>query len=140
MLNSCQIGSRFFTFINLLLLLFFPNLTSLPISSYHRNLYLPSLKGLACAPQITLSSAMELDHLLHKAINLVLTPLVFAIICLILPFLIIFRLVVSISSRFSSENMARKVVLITGASSGIGEVDPNPTIHYPSSLLGFLSF
>ncbi|RVW32015.1 11-beta-hydroxysteroid dehydrogenase 1B [Vitis vinifera] len=64
---------------------------------------------------------MELDHLLHKAINLVLTPLVFAIICLILPFLIIFRLVVSISSRFSSENMARKVVLITGASSGIGE-------------------
>ncbi|KAJ9709910.1 hypothetical protein PVL29_001409 [Vitis rotundifolia] len=64
---------------------------------------------------------MELDHLLHKAINLVLTPLVFAIICLILPFLIIFRLVVSISSRFSSENMAGKVVLITGASSGIGE-------------------
>lgn len=70
-------------------------------------------------------SAMELNAFHHKAINLVVTPLLFAVLSIVLPFLLTFRLLVSVISRFSRENVAGKVVLITGASSGIGEVDSN---------------
>lgn len=65
---------------------------------------------------------MVINHLTHECLNLVLTPLVLILLPLILPLLIIFRLLLSIFRRFFSENMSGKVVLITGASSGIGEV------------------
>ncbi|XP_010253812.1 PREDICTED: 11-beta-hydroxysteroid dehydrogenase 1B-like [Nelumbo nucifera] len=58
---------------------------------------------------------------LHKLImNLVVPPVGLIILCLTLPLLLIYRFIRSILT-FSSQNIAGKVVLITGASSGIGE-------------------
>nr|DAD35859.1 TPA_asm: hypothetical protein HUJ06_006499 [Nelumbo nucifera] len=60
--------------------------------------------------------------LIHQLLNLVLPPISLIILCVSIPLLLIFRLVrCIIQSIFISENLTGKVVLITGASSGIGE-------------------
>ncbi|XP_010241532.1 PREDICTED: 11-beta-hydroxysteroid dehydrogenase 1B-like [Nelumbo nucifera] len=59
--------------------------------------------------------------LVQKLLNLVLPPVSLFILSLALPILFIFRILNYILTSFSSENITRKVVLITGASSGIGE-------------------
>ncbi|WJZ81737.1 hypothetical protein VitviT2T_001560 [Vitis vinifera] len=64
---------------------------------------------------------MDLNYLIHKSMSLVIIPLVLVSLCWILPLLFLFRLIFSFFQFFSQENMAGKVVLITGASSGIGE-------------------
>ncbi|KAK9108534.1 hypothetical protein Syun_024545 [Stephania yunnanensis] len=61
---------------------------------------------------------MELVHLL---MNLIVPPIVLSAIVVIWPFYFVYKIVVSVTKAFSMEDMAGKVVLITGASSGIGE-------------------
>ncbi|XP_042484415.1 11-beta-hydroxysteroid dehydrogenase A-like [Macadamia integrifolia] len=59
--------------------------------------------------------------LIHKFLNLVLPPITILAICFMLPFLSIFRFVNCILGYLFPENLNGKVVLITGASSSIGE-------------------
>ncbi|KAJ4973994.1 hypothetical protein NE237_007168 [Protea cynaroides] len=58
---------------------------------------------------------------IHKLLNLVLPPITVLAICFMLPLLSIFKFTNFILRYLFPENMKRKVVLITGASSGIGE-------------------
>ncbi|KAJ4974654.1 hypothetical protein NE237_007828 [Protea cynaroides] len=60
-------------------------------------------------------------QLIHKLLNLVLPPITVFAICLMLPFLSIFKVVNFIFRYLFPENIKGKVVLITGSSSGIGE-------------------
>ncbi|KAI3852404.1 hypothetical protein MKX03_018884 [Papaver bracteatum] len=61
--------------------------------------------------------------LIHKFLNLFIPPIIFIILCIIAPPYYLFKLLNSILNKplFFIENMAGKVVLVTGASSGIGE-------------------
>ncbi|XP_026408337.1 11-beta-hydroxysteroid dehydrogenase 1B-like [Papaver somniferum] len=61
--------------------------------------------------------------LIHKILNLFIPPIIFIILCIITPPYYLFKLLNSILIKplFFVENMAGKVVLVTGASSGIGE-------------------
>ncbi|KAI3852405.1 hypothetical protein MKX03_018885 [Papaver bracteatum] len=61
--------------------------------------------------------------LIHKILNLIIPPIVFVILCIIAPPYYLFKLLNSILIKplFLVEDMAGKVVLVTGASSGIGE-------------------
>ncbi|XP_052184273.1 11-beta-hydroxysteroid dehydrogenase 1A-like [Diospyros lotus] len=64
---------------------------------------------------------MDADRLIHTLIYVMVVPLVFLCLCFILPPFFIVRSILSILSHPSSESLQGKVVLITGASSGIGE-------------------
>ncbi|XVF08667.1 hypothetical protein REPUB_Repub07fG0022500 [Reevesia pubescens] len=59
--------------------------------------------------------------LIHKFLNIVAPSLTFFSLCFCLPPYYLFKFFLSILSSIFSENLAGKVVLITGASSGIGE-------------------
>jgi NADPH:quinone reductase-like Zn-dependent oxidoreductase len=59
---------------------------------------------------------------IHKFLNIVAPPFTFFSICFLLPALFFYKFFLSILSSIFSENLSGKVVLITGASSGIGEV------------------
>ncbi|KAJ4974634.1 hypothetical protein NE237_007808 [Protea cynaroides] len=58
---------------------------------------------------------------IHMLLNLVLPPITVLAICLMLPFLSIFKFTNFILRSLFPENIKGKVVVITGASSGIGE-------------------
>nr|XP_009778660.1 PREDICTED: 11-beta-hydroxysteroid dehydrogenase 1B-like isoform X2 [Nicotiana sylvestris]XP_016503681.1 PREDICTED: 11-beta-hydroxysteroid dehydrogenase 1B-like isoform X2 [Nicotiana tabacum] len=60
-------------------------------------------------------------YFFHTLTTLLFTPLVLGTLCVIFPFFCIFRIVLFLYRLVVSENMKGKVVLITGASSGIGE-------------------
>ncbi|XP_057485376.1 11-beta-hydroxysteroid dehydrogenase 1A-like isoform X1 [Actinidia eriantha] len=64
---------------------------------------------------------MDRDFLIHAFINAIINPLLFISSCFILPPFFFFKFVGMIIRCFCSERMKGKVVLITGASSGIGE-------------------
>lgn len=66
-------------------------------------------------------------NLIHKFLNLVAPLFTFFSLCLFLPPFYLFKSFLSALSFIFSENVNGKVVLITGASSGIGEV--NPTLY-----------
>lgn len=59
--------------------------------------------------------------LIHKFLNLVASPFTFFSLCLFLPPFYAFKFFLSTLSSVFSESVEGKVVLITGASSGIGE-------------------
>lgn len=66
--------------------------------------------------------------LIHKLFNIVIPPVTLILISFLLPPFLIYKLFRSVTKRCKCvENVAGKVVLITGASSGIGEVC---LIHY----------
>ncbi|KAL6280869.1 hypothetical protein ACE6H2_017750 [Prunus campanulata] len=60
-------------------------------------------------------------NLIHKFLNLLAPPFTFFSLCLFLPPFYLFKSFLSVLSSIFSENVNGKVVLITGASSGIGE-------------------
>ncbi|OVA09594.1 Short-chain dehydrogenase/reductase SDR [Macleaya cordata] len=62
-----------------------------------------------------------MDLLIHKLMNLVLPPIIFVALCISIPPYLFLKFFYSILRTFSMEDMAGKVVLVTGASSGIGE-------------------
>ncbi|CAN4099161.1 unnamed protein product [Withania somnifera] len=62
-----------------------------------------------------------LVELIHKFLNLVAPPFTFFSLLLFLPPFQIFKFCLSILSTLFSEDVAGKVVIVTGASSGIGE-------------------
>ncbi|XP_040990763.1 11-beta-hydroxysteroid dehydrogenase A-like isoform X1 [Juglans microcarpa x Juglans regia] len=64
---------------------------------------------------------MALLDLIHKFLNVVAPPFTFFSLCLLLPPYSFFKLFLSFFNFIFSEDLAGKVVLITGASSGIGE-------------------
>ncbi|XP_052186709.1 11-beta-hydroxysteroid dehydrogenase 1A-like isoform X2 [Diospyros lotus] len=64
---------------------------------------------------------MDSDRLIHTLIFMMVAPLVFLSLCIILPLFFIVRSILAILTHSSSESLQGKVVLITGASSGIGE-------------------
>ncbi|XP_042482360.1 11-beta-hydroxysteroid dehydrogenase A-like [Macadamia integrifolia] len=60
-------------------------------------------------------------NLIQNLLNVVIPPITLVFIFLILPFLSVFKFIHFILRQLFPENMRGKVVLITGASSGIGE-------------------
>lgn len=60
--------------------------------------------------------------LIHSFLNLVAPPFTFFSLCLFLPPYLSYKFFISLLGIIFSENLEGKVVLITGASSGIGEV------------------
>ncbi|CAH2065081.1 unnamed protein product, partial [Thlaspi arvense] len=59
--------------------------------------------------------------MLNTVLNLLLPPLTIIFLFLFYPFYLLIKLVISLQKHLRFEDVARKVVLITGASSGIGE-------------------
>ncbi|KAJ4728819.1 11-beta-hydroxysteroid dehydrogenase [Melia azedarach] len=59
--------------------------------------------------------------LIHKFLNLVAPPFTFFSLCLFLPPFMCYKFFLSVFNSIFSEDVAGKVILITGASSGIGE-------------------
>lgn len=64
-------------------------------------------------------------ELIHAFLNLTAPPLTYFSLMLFLPPFQIFKFFLSILGTLFSEDISGKVVLITGASSGIGEVSPS---------------
>ncbi|XP_015170526.1 11-beta-hydroxysteroid dehydrogenase 1B-like [Solanum tuberosum] len=64
---------------------------------------------------------MASSYFVHTLISLFITPLVLIAFFAFFPFFCIFRIILFLCRLVVSENMKGKVVLITGASSGIGE-------------------
>ncbi|KAF8047439.1 hypothetical protein N665_3028s0001 [Sinapis alba] len=59
--------------------------------------------------------------MINTILNIFLPPLTIIFLFLFYPFYLLIKLVIRLYKHLSFENVARKVVLITGASSGIGE-------------------
>ncbi|XP_052187053.1 11-beta-hydroxysteroid dehydrogenase A-like [Diospyros lotus] len=64
---------------------------------------------------------MDADRLIHTLIYAIVLPVVVVCLCFTFPLFLIVRCILAILSCRSSESLKGKVVLITGASSGIGE-------------------
>lgn len=64
----------------------------------------------------------QLMELIHSFLNLVAPPFTFFSLCFFLPPFYAFKFFLSTLSSILSEDVSNKVVLITAASSGIGEV------------------
>lgn len=85
---------------------------------------------------------MELTHAL---LNLMLPPITAISILLILPAYLIFKLLNWIKKLTSVENVAGKVVVVTGAASGIGEVhyfyhsENNATLSFSQKSISYRS-
>lgn len=77
---------------------------------------------------------MASNYYFFHTLTILISPLVLGTLCVIFPFFCIFRIVLFLYRLVVSENMKGKVVLITGASSGIGEV------RRPISFPFFLPF
>ena len=60
--------------------------------------------------------------LIHKVLNIVLPPITLILLLLFFPYFLVSKFISRIKRSINSEKVAGKVVLITGASSGIGEV------------------
>ncbi|XP_024017758.1 11-beta-hydroxysteroid dehydrogenase-like 3 [Morus notabilis] len=60
-------------------------------------------------------------HLIQTFMNIAVPPIVLILLILFLPIYQVFKLIIFIKRSICSENVAGKVVLITGAASGIGE-------------------
>ncbi|PIA51028.1 hypothetical protein AQUCO_01100090v1 [Aquilegia coerulea] len=60
-------------------------------------------------------------ELIHLVMDIVLPPLLLIFVLMVLPPYVIYKLVITIIRMFTVEDLSGKVVLITGASSGIGE-------------------
>lgn len=61
-------------------------------------------------------------NILHTSLDILLPLVAILFFFLFYPFYLLIKLVIFLYKQFLSENVAGKVVLITGASSGIGEV------------------
>ncbi|KAL9338137.1 hypothetical protein Peur_069906 [Populus x canadensis] len=59
--------------------------------------------------------------LIHKVLNIVLPPITLILLLLFFPYFLVSKFISRIKRSINSEKVAGKVVLITGASSGIGE-------------------
>ena len=70
---------------------------------------------------LSFNKARAVD-LINKFLNIVAPPFTFFSICLLLPPTYFYKLFLSTLSFVFSESLSGKVLLITGASSGIGEV------------------
>ena len=87
--------------------------------SYYRSIDLSSyLQFLS----LSLSLSLKVMDLLQKLLNIVLLPLTLTAILFLLPPFLFLKYLFSLKRNICSENVANKVVIITGASSGIGEV------------------
>ena len=75
---------------------------------------------LSLSPSLSLSLCVM--DLLQKLLNIVLLPLTLTAILFLLPPFLFLKYLFSLKRNICSENVANKVVLITGASAGIGEV------------------
>ena len=73
------------------------------------------------------SCSKKAMYLLHKFLNIVLLPLNLIVLLFFIPPFLILKFLWSLKRSIYSENVSGKVVLITGASSGIGEVCINPS-------------
>lgn len=72
---------------------------------------------------------MDLVKLCHIAYTLLVPPLAILFLLFFLPPFLIYKLFRALLLPFFSENMMDKVALITGASSGIGEVRSKSIPH-----------
>lgn len=73
---------------------------------------------------------LEFLDLIQEVLNLVVPPLSIATMLFILPWYLFFKYILTIIKSVLSENVTGKAVLITGASSGIGEVNFFTTKHF----------
>ncbi|PIA51024.1 hypothetical protein AQUCO_01100087v1 [Aquilegia coerulea] len=60
-------------------------------------------------------------ELIHLVMDMVLPPMLLVFMLMVLPFYLFYKFASRIIRMFTMEDLTRKVVLITGASSGIGE-------------------
>jgi len=72
---------------------------------------------------------------IHATLKVFVPPLSLAILLLILPPYLLYKIIGFIVRSIFRENVAGKVILITGASSGIGEVPSSMFNHLPSNYL-----
>jgi hypothetical protein len=67
---------------------------------------------------------------IHKIMNIIVPPIDLIMLVSFLPTYLLFRLLLSTIKSIFSEDVAGKVILITGASSGIGEVCSKPHFSF----------
>ena len=91
---------------------------SIPLSLYR----LIIIYSIPLSLSLCLSLCLSVMDLLQKLLNIVLLPLTLTVILFLLPPFLFLKYLFSLKRNICSENVANKVVLITGASSGIGEV------------------
>ena len=77
--------------------------------------------------------------LIHDLLNITLIPSTFFALLFVVPPYYVFMFLLSLFKRYKpDESVEGKVVLITGASSGIGEVYVSITLHSYSKVVLFL--
>ncbi|WRX17259.1 Short-chain dehydrogenase/reductase SDR - like 10, partial [Theobroma cacao] len=89
-----------------------------PLIDYSTSVIILVLQGASFSIQLQTAKAMDF---IHKLINILFPPIAILLLLFFLPPYLIFKYFSYIIRSFCSENVAGKVVLITGASSGIGE-------------------